>query len=317
MECQKIPVRYSCRTFPHLAACRIAPSDGSTSSTTVRDLNGVEDEQAGSGGLHFYFPNPRHIAGPPSFGPSGNLDVGNLAEADVETCMDASRGRLETPRIVIETRSIALDLSFMAVFACGARTIPFVAPRTISADETGTAKKGTRMKTTGLQIIRRALLFAVLVSPSLRSDHAPGAGHMPARFPFRVAPWFRGRKNAGWTACLPMGSVEEDPQSYDEGEPSPPPFSAEEFSALIEWEKANAQQEEEKSPSERPHLSRIEAGCVEIHARRSERSSTDVPGIVSSVARRADTDRLDRQFPRHIPRIFRRPASHRSVTQKE
>lgn len=124
MECQKIAVRYSCRTFPHLAACRIAPSDGSTSSTTVRDLNGVQDEQAGSGGLHFYFPNARHIAGPPSFGPSGNLDVGHLAEADVKTCMDASRGRLETPRIVIETRSIALDLSFMAVFACGARRSP-------------------------------------------------------------------------------------------------------------------------------------------------------------------------------------------------
>ena len=100
------------------------------------------------------------------------------------------------------------------------------------------------MKTTGLQIIRRALLFAVLVSPSLRSDHALAQGICP---PGSIpgGAMVPGQENAGWTACLPMGSVEEDPQSYDEGEPSPPPFSAEEFSALIEWEKANAQQEEE------------------------------------------------------------------------
>lgn len=105
-------------------------------------------------------------------------------------------------------------------------------------------QKDARMKTTGLHLIGLSLLLVVLVSPSLRSAPALAQGTCP---PGSIpgGAMVPGQENAGWTACLPMGSADEEAPAYDEGEPSPPPFSAAEFDALIEWERANARQEEE------------------------------------------------------------------------
>ncbi|TDX60502.1 hypothetical protein EDE12_12026 [Methylosinus sp. sav-2] len=70
-----------------------------------------------------------------------------------------------------------------------------------------------------------------------------------------------GQENAGWTGCLHMYDVDDGGGGPSKGGDSgPPPFNADEFRALLEWEKQVARENEERLLKSNPVLRELKQG---------------------------------------------------------
>lgn len=111
-------------------------------------------------------------------------------------------------------------------------------------------------------LARRILVLAALSLPLASPGRALAQGSCPPGF-IPGGAMVPGQENAGWTGCLQVGPGEDGGGGgggANDPSPSPPPFSAKEFAALIEWEKANAREAEERRMKSDPVYAELKQG---------------------------------------------------------
>ncbi len=101
------------------------------------------------------------------------------------------------------------------------------------------------------------LILMLVASPFLNVEHAAAQGSCPPGY-IPGGAMVPGQENAGWTGCLHAYDAEDG--GAGAVNPGPPPFDAEEFRKLGEWERAIAKQNEEEALRKDPVLRALKNG---------------------------------------------------------
>ncbi|MBG0808359.1 hypothetical protein IY145_03090 [Methylosinus sp. H3A] len=120
--------------------------------------------------------------------------------------------------------------------------------------------KGLGTKMTRHLRFSPGLLFSLFAFAFPGADRASAEGVCPPGF-IPGGAMVPGQENAGWTGCLHAYDVDDSNVGPSRGGDSgPPPFNADEFRALLQWEKQVAQENEERLLKNNPVLRELKQG---------------------------------------------------------